>query len=201
MSATQPVPTWRDLVTRDEIDAWLRMNDWKSAASVALDWGIIFAAMVLVAVWTNPLTIVAALFLIGARQLGIAVLMHEASHRSFLTRGNAGWAIAVGYPVCEPHPLSPSTPSPPTPVARPPYWPVAVSRSRGPSAGRVADLSANRREFASRRSRARSGVGARTVARRAAHGRDHQLGASRVLNCREPALYCSAMRRWETNTP
>ena len=50
--------------------------------SIALDWALVFAAMALVAVWPNPLTIVAALFVIGARQLGLAVLMHEASHRS-----------------------------------------------------------------------------------------------------------------------
>ncbi len=36
----------------------------------------------MVARWPNPLTVVAALFVIGARQLGFAVLMHEAAHRS-----------------------------------------------------------------------------------------------------------------------
>src|SRR5882724_12196300 len=58
MSAAQtqaPVPTWRDLVTRSEIDAWLAMTDWKSWASIALDWAITFAAMALVAVFPNPL--------------------------------------------------------------------------------------------------------------------------------------------------
>ena len=65
------------------------MTDWKSWASIALDWGITFAAMALVAVWTNPLTIVVALFLIGTRQLGLAVLMHEASHRSLFSNKKA----------------------------------------------------------------------------------------------------------------
>jgi fatty acid desaturase len=88
MSAAQPIvrpAAWRKLVTRDEIDTWLTLSDWKSAASIALDWGIVFAAMAMVATWTNPFTIVAALFLIGARQLGFAVMMHEASHRSLLS--------------------------------------------------------------------------------------------------------------------
>ena len=61
-----------------------------------------FAAMALVAVWTNPLTIVLALFLIGARQLGLAVLMHEASHRSLFSNKKVNdWAgnWLCAYPV------------------------------------------------------------------------------------------------------
>lgn len=100
-----PVPTappWRERVTREEIDAWLRMADWKSVFSIALDWGIVFASMALVAAWPNPLTVVAALFLIGARQLGLAVLMHEASHRSLFSNKRVNdWAgnWLCGYPV------------------------------------------------------------------------------------------------------
>jgi fatty acid desaturase len=103
MSAVaQSQVTWRDLVTREEIDAWLCMTDWKSWASIALDWAIVFAAMALVTVWTNPLTIVIALFLIGTRQLGLAVLMHEASHRSLFSNKKVNdWAgnWLCGYPV------------------------------------------------------------------------------------------------------
>src|SRR5262245_12989682 len=101
-TATRTQDSWRDLVTREEIDGWLAMTDWKSWASIALDWGIVFAAMALVAVWTNPLMIVAALFLIGTRQLGLAVLMHEASHRSLLSdRRLNDWAgnWLCAYPV------------------------------------------------------------------------------------------------------
>ncbi len=105
MSAAHPQttpPTWRDIVTRDEIDRWLAMDDWKSWASIALDWAIVFASMALVVVWTNPLTIVLALFLIGARQLGLAVLMHEASHRSLFSNKKVNdWAgnWLCAYPV------------------------------------------------------------------------------------------------------
>jgi len=105
VSAAQTHPTppaWRDLVTRAEIDTWLAMADWKSWASIALDWAVVFAAMALVAAWTNPLTIVLALFLIGARQLGLAVLMHEASHRSLFSNKKVNdWAgnWLCAYPV------------------------------------------------------------------------------------------------------
>jgi len=99
---TRPQVGWRDLVTREEIDAWLEMRDWKSWASIALDWGITFAAMALVATWSHPLTIVVALFLIGTRQLGLAVLMHEASHRSLFSNKKVNdWAgnWLCAYPV------------------------------------------------------------------------------------------------------
>ena len=87
-AATTPAatpPHWRELITRSEIDSLLEMQDWRSWGSMASNWGIVFASLALVAAWPNPLTVVLALFLIGARQLGMAVLMHEASHRSLLS--------------------------------------------------------------------------------------------------------------------
>jgi fatty acid desaturase len=89
---------WRDRISREEITELLRLQDWRSWLSVAVDWGIVFAAMALVGKWPNPLTVVLALFLIGARQLGLAVLMHEASHRSlFRSRAVNDW---VGQWLC-----------------------------------------------------------------------------------------------------
>ena len=73
---------WRSAFSREEIAALLAMNDWRSWGSVAANWGLVGAALALVALWPNPLTIVAALFVIDAHQLGCAVLMHEAAHRS-----------------------------------------------------------------------------------------------------------------------
>ena len=73
---------WRHALSRDEIRELLAMNDLRSWGSFLIDWGLIFAAMAWVAVWPHPLSILVALFVIGARQLGLAVLMHEAAHRS-----------------------------------------------------------------------------------------------------------------------
>jgi fatty acid desaturase len=59
----------------------------RGASSLIATWAIIAGAMTLVAVVPHPLTVAVALVLIGGRQLGLAVLMHEASHRSlFRTR-------------------------------------------------------------------------------------------------------------------
>ncbi len=79
---------WRRVFSREEIAALLEMQDWRSWLSVATNWGLVFAALAVVARWPNPFTVLAALFAIGARQLGCAVLMHEAAHRSlFSDRG------------------------------------------------------------------------------------------------------------------
>ena len=47
-----------------------------------LDWGLVAASMALVAVAPNVFTILLAIVVIGARQLGFAVLMHEAAHHT-----------------------------------------------------------------------------------------------------------------------
>lgn len=73
---------WRDALTREEVRELLRQRDLPSWVSLLANWGLVFGAMALVAAWPNPLTVILALFVIGARQLGLAVLMHEAAHRS-----------------------------------------------------------------------------------------------------------------------
>jgi fatty acid desaturase len=47
---------------------------------VAHAWGTIIAAIAVVAIWPNPLTWLIAVMVVGARQLGLAILMHEAAH-------------------------------------------------------------------------------------------------------------------------
>jgi fatty acid desaturase len=75
-------PAWRQALSKEDVRELLVMRDWRSWLSVALNWAIVALAFAAVARWPNPLTVVAALFVIGARQLGFAVLMHEAAHRS-----------------------------------------------------------------------------------------------------------------------
>jgi len=72
--------SWRDAFTSDEIQDLQRMQDWRTWWTIAVNWGLVFSSMAMVAVWPNLLTIIVALFVIGARQLGFAVLMHDASH-------------------------------------------------------------------------------------------------------------------------
>ncbi len=84
-AATPPAtPAWRQAISDEELRALLRTNDWRAWLSIALNWGIVFGSMAGVAAWphapTLPLAILAAICLIGARQLGFAVMMHEAAH-------------------------------------------------------------------------------------------------------------------------
>jgi fatty acid desaturase len=43
-------------------------------------WVVIGAMMAIYAIWPNPLTFLAAVIVIGSRQLGLAILMHDAAH-------------------------------------------------------------------------------------------------------------------------
>ncbi|WP_164659340.1 fatty acid desaturase family protein [Tropicibacter sp. Alg240-R139] len=45
-------------------------------------WGTIALVVVLFGLWPNPLTFLLAVVVIGSRQLGLAILMHEAAHNA-----------------------------------------------------------------------------------------------------------------------
>src|SRR5262244_2507225 len=90
--------SWYQTLGRDEVRRLLTMHDVWSWWALAVDWGLVFASFALVAAWPNPLTVIVALFVIGARQLGLAVLMHEAAHRTlFANRRLNDW---VGNWLC-----------------------------------------------------------------------------------------------------
>ncbi|HIF91577.1 MAG TPA: fatty acid desaturase [Myxococcales bacterium] len=93
---------WKEQFTKEELREILAMEDWRSVWTLLVNWGVIFASFALVGWRANPLTIVLALFLIGGRQLGCSIVLHEAAHRSFLS--NRKWNDRIGnwfgaYPV------------------------------------------------------------------------------------------------------
>lgn len=62
-------------------------SDLAGALLILHCWGVIAGAIALFAVWPNPATALLAILLIGSRQLGLAILMHEAAHNAmFKTR-------------------------------------------------------------------------------------------------------------------
>lgn len=66
-------PTIHKLAARSDVmGLWLIVHCW----------GVIFGAVTLFAIWPNPITFVLAVVLIGSRQLGLAILMHEAAHNA-----------------------------------------------------------------------------------------------------------------------
>src|SRR5260370_2048918 len=56
----------------------------------------------MVAVWPNPLTFVLAVAIIGSRQLGLAILMHDGAHGCLANGEKLNWALGqrlCAYPV------------------------------------------------------------------------------------------------------
>ena len=57
-----------------------RRSVWRGPAMIAHAWIVIAAAAALFVLWPNPLTFILAVLIIGARQLGLAILMHDGAH-------------------------------------------------------------------------------------------------------------------------
>ncbi|MBE9538723.1 MAG: fatty acid desaturase family protein [Proteobacteria bacterium] len=72
----------KNYLSKDEIAQFTAKSDFHGWRLLINNWLAIVAIFVLVANYTNPLTILIALPLLGGRQLGLAVLMHECGHRS-----------------------------------------------------------------------------------------------------------------------
>ena len=74
-------------LTSDEIRPLAERSDLMGAWLILHCWGVIALAVGLFAWFPNPLTFVLAVMIIGSRQLGLAILMHEAAHNAlFKTR-------------------------------------------------------------------------------------------------------------------
>lgn len=68
------------LLDREQIRRLSARSTWRGLAMIVHCWGVIVAAMALVGWMPNPLTIVLAIAVIGSRQLGLGILMHEGAH-------------------------------------------------------------------------------------------------------------------------
>ena len=76
---------WRAALSKAELKEVLALDDRRSASTLVVNWSLVFASMALVGWSANPLTIGLALFVIGGRQLGCAIVMHEAAHRTLFS--------------------------------------------------------------------------------------------------------------------
>jgi fatty acid desaturase len=88
----------RELLDPADLAALRERSAWKGIALVAHAWAVIFGSIALVAIFPNPLTYVLAVMLIGSRQLGLAILMHDGAHGS-LSR-HAGQNLAMSQWLC-----------------------------------------------------------------------------------------------------
>ncbi|MEX2482068.1 MAG: fatty acid desaturase family protein [Gammaproteobacteria bacterium] len=74
------VPAANALLSPAQIEQVRARSDLWGAALVLHAWTVIAAAAALVVVLPNPLTYLIAVVLIGSRQLGLLILMHDAAH-------------------------------------------------------------------------------------------------------------------------
>ena len=93
MSPQKKHPKVTDFLDRDEIHDLIRPSNWQGWLSLIVSWSIIAFSFLIVAIRPGVLTVILALILIGGRQLGLAILMHECAHRSlFRSRRLNDWA-------------------------------------------------------------------------------------------------------------
>lgn len=70
-------------MTPEEIRHFSRKSNLAAGWILLSNWLMIVAIFAMVAVWTNPATILLAIILLGGRQLGLGVIMHECGHANF----------------------------------------------------------------------------------------------------------------------
>ncbi|MDB5228763.1 MAG: fatty acid desaturase, partial [Bacteroidota bacterium] len=69
-------------LSKEEIKKLHEKSDWKGFEEVFFTWLWIALSFALVGFFPNIFTVILALFIIGGKQLGCAIIMHDASHYS-----------------------------------------------------------------------------------------------------------------------
>ena len=87
-------------LTREEMKQLTTASDWRGLWALCFNWGLIYACFIAVAWRPNVGMIALALILIGGRQLGLGILMHDAAHfglfrSKFLNRFCGQWFCAM----------------------------------------------------------------------------------------------------------
>lgn len=76
----------QDGLSAAQQDGLRERSNWMGLYLVMHAWALIFLSMALFVVWPNPFSFLVAFVVVGGRQLGLAILMHDAAHR-LLFRG------------------------------------------------------------------------------------------------------------------
>jgi fatty acid desaturase len=92
----------REMLSPDEVKAVMTKSDWKGALEILDTWGWIAFAFAIAGLFPNIFTIVIALFILGGKQLGCAIIMHDCSHDSVFTSRKANQIVGNwfgAYPI------------------------------------------------------------------------------------------------------
>ena len=79
----------RNVLSHDQWDALQRRSARRAAWALCLNWGLVVFAFALASAWPNALGVLAAIVVLGGRQLGLGILMHDCAHRAFLPSRSA----------------------------------------------------------------------------------------------------------------
>ena len=93
---------WLERFSSSEIRELRVIRDHRAWLTLFVNYGLIAGAIAMVAYSPNVLTVVLALFLIGTRQLGLAVVMHESAHRTLFRNRRLNDFVGNwlgGYPI------------------------------------------------------------------------------------------------------
>src|SRR5215475_12371014 len=70
----------RELMSPADLARLRQRSEWRSTVLILHAWAVILGSIALVAIFPNPVTWLLAVMLIGSRQLGLAILMHDGAH-------------------------------------------------------------------------------------------------------------------------
>lgn len=73
------------LLTPEQKQALLQKSDAQGWLCLLRSWGLIAAAFLLAGLWPNPVSLLLAVILLGGGQVGLAILMHDASHAAMFS--------------------------------------------------------------------------------------------------------------------
>ena len=73
-------PAAATLLSPEQLASLRQRSDAWGLWLVVHAWGVVGLAMLLFARWPNPVSFLVAVVLIGSRQLGLLILMHDGAH-------------------------------------------------------------------------------------------------------------------------
>ena len=74
-------------LTSEEIRPLARRSDVMGGLMILHCYGMIALAVAFYSIWPNPISFLVAVVVVGSRQLGLAILMHDAAHRALFRTG------------------------------------------------------------------------------------------------------------------
>jgi fatty acid desaturase len=91
------LPKVGDFLTAGQVHELRGKSDLAGALLVLHAWALIAGSMALFAWWPNPFTFLLGVMVIGGRQLGLAILMHDAAHGLLFANRRLNDAIGTWF--------------------------------------------------------------------------------------------------------